>query len=130
MEPMSAQHLYLFECSSSPWQGETIDLKIALIDATKDWVDHTEGNSPCPITFDSADIDETIILAAQQTEADEALEAFKNAIGIVGPHCLVYNEHYEEAITISKKIKEIVLAENPQMAAHWAFDNMDEEQYM
>ncbi|KAG6824684.1 hypothetical protein H0H92_006131 [Tricholoma furcatifolium] len=77
------------------------------------------GDSPCPITFDPADIDETTILDAQQRAADEDLEAFKNSIGIVGTHCLVHNQHYEEAIANNKKIKENVLAENPQMAAHW-----------
>ena len=33
-------------------------------------------------------------------------------------------EHYEEAMARSKKLKEDALA------AHWALDDMDEEEYM
>ena len=45
-------------------------------------------------------------------------------------------EHYEEAMTRSKQLKEAALAmvesedERAQIAAHWPLDDIDEEEYM
>ena len=74
-------------------------------------------------------------LDAQQTGADEVLERVRNIIGL-GPDGWVPAEHYEEAMACNKKMKEGALAsaeseeERAQIAAHWVFDDMDEEEYM
>lgn len=81
------------------------------------------------------DVHETMKLDAEQEEADKSLEACRDAIGF-GPEGWVLVEHYEEAMAISKKLKEDGLAaaeseeERAQIAAHWPFDDMDEEEYM
>ena len=84
--------------------------------------------------FDPDDVHETMKLDAEQQEADESLEACRDVIGF-GPEGWVPAVHYEEAMAISKKLKEGRLAaaeseeEWAQIAARWPLDDMDEEEY-
>lgn len=125
----------LFDYAGDPWEGETLALKVALIEATKDWETLTGGGVPCPIVFDAEDLRETMKLDAVQREADETLEMCQNVPGF-GPEGWVPTEHYEEAMTRSKQLKENALAiaesaeERAEIAAHWPWDDMDEEKYM
>ena len=125
----------LFDLASNPWEGETSELKAALIQATNSWQTLTGGGPPCPVVFDPDDEHETMKLDAEQTEADDILESCRNVINF-GPEGWVPVEHYEQAMAISKKLKEDALAaaeseeEKAQAAAHWPFDDMDEEEYM
>jgi hypothetical protein len=74
-------------------------------------------------------------LDGAQREVDRYLEACRDMIG-VGPEDWVPTEHYEEAMARSRKMKEHGLAaieddeERARVAAHWPFDDMDEEDYM
>ncbi|THG98003.1 hypothetical protein EW026_g4119 [Hermanssonia centrifuga] len=125
----------LFLHASDPWEGETLALKVALIQATKNWKTLTGGGPPCPVVFDPDDVHETMKLDAEQKESDEALEACMKVIGS-GAEGWVPAEHYEEAMARSKKLKEDGLAaaeseeERAQVVAHWPLDDMDEEEYM
>ncbi|KZT05313.1 protein kinase subdomain-containing protein PKL CAK Fmp29, partial [Laetiporus sulphureus 93-53] len=134
-DPMGMLLRRLFRHASDPWEGETLALKVALIQATKNWKTLTGGGPPCPIVFDPDDVREAMKLDAEQREADESLEACRDVIGF-GPEGWVPAEHYEEAMARSKKLKEDGLAaaeseeERAQVAAHWPLDDMDEEEYM
>ena len=72
---------------------------------------------------------------AEQREVDESLEVCQNLIGHRSEGWVPV-EHYEEAMERSRKLKEDGLAaceskeERVQIAAHWVFDDMDEEEYM
>jgi hypothetical protein len=48
----------LFCRASDPWKGETLALKVALIEAAE----CLRGDPPCPIVFDPEDVDETMKL--------------------------------------------------------------------
>ena len=121
--------------ASEPWEGETLELKVALLRATENWNTLTGGGRPCPIVFDPDDIRETMRLEAEQQEADESYEVCRDAIGF-GPDGWVSTQHYEEAMALSKQLKEhsLLIAESEEdrasIAAHWPFDDMDEEEYM
>ncbi|KAF8321507.1 hypothetical protein F5887DRAFT_1275805 [Amanita rubescens] len=118
-----------------PWEGETLALKVALIQATKNWKTLTREGLPYPIAFDPEDARETMKLNAEQRKADEYLEAFQNMIGC-GEEGWVPAERYEEAMALSKEVKEAGLAateseeERAQVLAHWPLDDTDEEEYM
>jgi hypothetical protein len=135
MDPMGVLRCRLFCHASDPWEGETLALKVALIEATKNWKTLTGGGSPCPVVFDPDDVRGAMKLDAEQKKADETLEACRDVIGF-GPEGWVPAQHYEEAMALSKKMKEDVLAaaeseeERAQIAAHWPWDDMDEEDYM
>ncbi|KAH9949736.1 protein kinase subdomain-containing protein PKL/CAK/Fmp29 [Amylocystis lapponica] len=49
----------LFNHASNPWEGETLELKIALIRATETWETLTGEDVPCPVVFDAEDVRET-----------------------------------------------------------------------
>jgi hypothetical protein len=134
-DPMRTLRCRLFNHASDPWEGETLALKVALIQATEDWGTLTGGDPPCPIVFDLEDVRETMKLDAEQTGMDETLQACRNLVGC-GPEGWTSVERYEEVMTLSKRLKEDALAvaeseeERAQIAAHWPFDDMDEKEYM
>jgi hypothetical protein len=125
----------LFEHASDRWEGETLALKVALIDATEKWERLTGEGKPCPIVFDAEDIRETRKLDVFQSGCDEHQSMSENFISS-GPDGWVNTEHYEEAMALGKQLKEMVLAEastefeRTGITEHWAFDDMDEEKYM
>jgi len=61
-DPMGTLRRRLFCHASDPWEGETLALKVALIQATKNWKTLTGGCPPCPIVFDPDDVCETMKL--------------------------------------------------------------------
>ena len=134
-DPMDGLRRRLFGHASEPWEGETLALKVALIDATERWEMFTGGRAPCPVVFDAEDVRETRELDAKQRGADEAFEACQNIIGF-GPEGWVPAKHHEEAMTRSKQLKKDALAaaeseeELAEIAAHWPFEDMDEKEYM
>jgi len=135
-DPVGMFRHRLFCHASDPWEGETLALKIALIRATKNWETLTGGGPSCPVVFDAEDVRETMKLDAELRGADEAIELYQNLIGF-GPEGWVPVEHYEEAMARSRQLKEGALAaaesegeERAQIAAHWPFNDMDEEEYM
>ncbi|KAF9811121.1 hypothetical protein IEO21_06639 [Rhodonia placenta] len=126
----------LFCHAGDPWEGETIELKAALIRATETWETLAGDDAPCPIAFDAEDVCETMKLHGALEESDRLVEAWQKASGL-GPEGWVPTQHYEEAMALCKRMKESALAsaetteeERVQIAAHWPFDDMDEEEYM
>ena len=81
-DPMGVLRRRLFCHASELWDGEPLALKVALIQATKNWKALTGGGSPCPVVFDPDDVHETMKLDKEQKGADELLEACRNVIGI------------------------------------------------
>ena len=137
--PMGVLRRRLFCHASDPWEGETLALKVALIQATKNWKTLTGGAPQCPVVFEPDDVRETMKLDAEQQNrkgVDEAREVCQHVIGF-GPEGWVPVEHYEEAMALSRKLKEddgLAAAESEEerarVAAHWPLDDMDEEEYM
>ena len=133
-DPLGMLRCRLFNHASDPWEGETLALKVALIEATENWETLTGGSAPCPVVFGAEDVRETMKLDQVQRKADETLELCRNMIGF-GPEGWVPTKHYEKAMTRSKRLKEDALAvvmsekERAEIAAHWPFDDMDEENY-
>ena len=126
----------LFSLASHPWEGETLWLKVALIQAMEHWEELIggEGGVPCPVVFDAEDVRQTMELNKEQEEAETAMEECRGIIGH-GPQGWVPTEHYEEAMARSKQIKADTLAEatseeeRANMMEHWPWDDMDEEKY-
>ncbi|KAI0762003.1 hypothetical protein BD413DRAFT_606945 [Trametes elegans] len=125
----------LFRYARAPWEGQTLDLKVALIQATENWEMLAREGVPCPFAFYPDDVCETLKMDAVQRRADESLEVVRGMIG-VGPEDWVPAEHYEEAKVHSEQMKRIGLAaleeeeERARVAAQWPVDDMDEENYI
>jgi hypothetical protein len=134
-DPEGMLRFRLFCHASDIWEGETLALKVALIDATEEWETLTGGDLSCPVVFDQEDVRKTMKLDAEQTGVDETLEACRNLVGC-GPEGWMPVERYDEVIKRNKRLKEDALAaagseeERAQITAHWPFDDMDEEEYM
>ena len=135
----------LFTHASNPWEGETLALKVALIQATQkeSWDALTAGGQgplpPCPVAFDAEDVRATMELDAAQRKSDKTLEMCQRVIGFPGEDGWVPAALYEEVVQRSRKLREVALAaaeaegteqERAEIAAHWPFDDMDEDEYM
>ncbi|EEB90664.1 hypothetical protein MPER_11098, partial [Moniliophthora perniciosa FA553] len=118
-----------------PWEGETFELKLALIEAMERWKMLTGGDVPCPVEFDAEDVRETRKLNEVQEEADRLFEMVRNMVGL-GEDSWVSAGDYEDAVAFFKKMKEKALAEassaeeRTEIMDHWPWDDMDEEKYM
>ncbi|KAF8637446.1 hypothetical protein AX17_002811 [Amanita inopinata Kibby_2008] len=130
-DPVGMLRRRLFYYASDRWEGETLSLKVALIEATEEWETLTGGGTPCPVVFDAEDVRETMKLDEAQRGVDETMEACQNMIGF-GPEGWVPTECYEEAMRRSKQLKKDTLAaeEQAEIVAHWPLDGMDEVKYM
>lgn len=134
IDPAGELRRRLFRYASDPWEGETLALKVALIQATENWETLTGGGLPCPVVFDAEDVRATMKLDAKQSEADDTLEEAYENLFCFGPEGWVPTELYEVAMGRSKRMKENALAaaspeERAHIAAHWPFDDMDETEY-
>lgn len=130
--PMGALRRRPFGHANDPWEGETLALKVALIEATENWEKLTGGGVPCPVVFDAEDVRETMKLDQVQRRADETLEKGENMIGFGW----VPTECYEGAMTRCKQLREGALEsaasaeERAEIYTHWVWDDMDEEKYV
>ncbi len=134
-EPLPLLRRRLFHHASAVWEGETLELKVALIEATRGWETLTGGGAPCPLVFDAEDVRETMRLNEVQTQADETMDGLRIGLGFALDGW-VSRERYEEVMKHSEMVKEQVLAaaelegEAAEIALHWPLDDMDEERYM
>jgi hypothetical protein len=134
-DPMCVLRSRLFHHASNPWEGETLELKVALIRATERWEALTGGGALCPVVFDAKDSRETTELNEVQRKADEAFEVWQNMLGL-GPEGWVPTQDYKAAVALSKQMKEAALTEatseeeRAEIMGHWPWDDMDEGKYM
>ncbi|KAI5120426.1 hypothetical protein M0805_006925 [Coniferiporia weirii] len=136
-DPLCVLRQRLFHHASKPWEGETLELKVALIEATERWETLTGegGAAPCPVVFDAEDVRETMKLNEKQEEADKSFEIWQDKLGL-GPEGWVPAQYYEEAMALCKRTKEAALMaaeseeERAEIMTHWLWDDMDEEKYM
>ena len=123
----------LFDHASSLWEGDNVTLKANLIDLTRNW-SQIATTDPCPISFSEDEISECLRLKTAQVEADEQLQACRDAVGI-GPEGWVPLEQYGEKKQRADKLKAYALEaaesekERQELCQHWIFDDFDEDEY-
>ncbi|XPT00062.1 hypothetical protein M3J09_009224 [Ascochyta lentis] len=132
----------LFDHASSPWEGDNVTLEADLIELEQNWSNITASSSstsddatpPCPIGFSEDEVKNCLHMNAAQIEADEQLQACRDAIGI-GPEGWVPLDQYDEVKRRESKLKADALeaAESDQerlmLYEHWIFDDFDEDEY-
>ncbi|KAI0072589.1 protein kinase subdomain-containing protein PKL/CAK/Fmp29 [Panus rudis PR-1116 ss-1] len=134
-EPLGDLRRRLFTCADDMWEGETLDLKVALIHATKNWEELAGKDVPCPIAFDDEDVQRTLALEEEQREMEKTMGPIYGMLGIIGPAAWVTAEEYEGAMKRSEKLKRDVMTnaeseeERAQILEHWFLDDMDENKY-
>ncbi|KIM43989.1 hypothetical protein M413DRAFT_443052 [Hebeloma cylindrosporum] len=107
-DPVGMLRRRLFSYASDPWEGETLALKMALIDAIENWDTFTEGGPPCPVVSDPEDVHETRQLDEAQSRADKTLETCQNMIRCALDGWMPV-ERFEEVMVRSNKLKEATL---------------------
>ncbi|KAH6888898.1 kinase-like domain-containing protein [Coprinopsis sp. MPI-PUGE-AT-0042] len=144
MDPLYAIRGRLFEQAGAPWEGETLELKIALIEAWKWWDELGEARGGttatashrCPVEFDDEELRETKIVREGIEKAAQGFEWFQNMAGVVGENGWVQSEDYDLAKTFLKEAKESAMRdalneeERKEIMEEWPWDDMDEEGYM
>ncbi len=126
----------LYNYASYPWEGETLELKLVLIEATEMWEElwGVVKGALCPVVFDADDVRETMELDEHQRKSDHSFEMLQGIIGHV-PEGWVSTENYEEAMARCKMVKkqgvpqDMPDEERAEVLEHWPWDDMDEEEY-
>lgn len=126
----------LFHHASDLWDGDNVTLKADLINFTKNWPNFSpDARTLCPISFPEHESAFCLHLDRAQVEADEQLQACREAIG-VGPEGWVPSAQYEEAKQREKKLKLDAFdaaetdEERTRLRDNWIFDDFREEDYM
>ncbi|KAF2673621.1 hypothetical protein BT63DRAFT_467179 [Microthyrium microscopicum] len=116
--------------ASSPWQGNPIPLKAALILATQNWdtltAESTETASNCPISFTDEEAARILRINAAQDDVDEKISLLRDGIGS-GEDGWVPIENYDRAVAENQRLKEELLKdvsneERRLSLQHWPFD--------
>lgn len=132
VNPMDVLRRRLFHNARAPWEGETIELKVALIEATRNWEELTGGGGLCPIEFDADEVHEAMALNKELRETEGLMEKFIELIGV--RHGLVSDDRYKEVMGHVQELKEMLRSaldeeEWKKAEMHWYFDDFDEEEY-
>ena len=133
-DPLGVLRNRLFDCARNPWEGETLELQVALIRATEAWATFARSGAPCPVVFDAEEVRATMELDEVQRKADEVFEIWQGMLGL-GPEGWVPAQDCGRAVAFCRQAKEqaLVEAESPEDRAeimgHWPWDDMDEGKY-
>ncbi|KAF6749111.1 hypothetical protein DFP72DRAFT_1143464 [Ephemerocybe angulata] len=125
----------LFLYAGAPWQGETFDLKEALIEAKDAWEELAGAGVLCPLEFDKKDLEETKVLGKELLRETRVFE-FLQLFCLVGEKGWVSVENYGEVVYFFQECKEDGLAEaesekeREEIMTHWPWDDMDKRMYM
>lgn len=134
-DPVSMFVRRLFCQAGYPWEGETHELKVTLIEAAETWGRLTGQDVACPIKFAPEDLRKTKELSEKLQLADENYEGTRGMIGF-GPETWVPTEDYSMAMKLAELFKLQLLMRIPKgelrdkFEANWCLDDMDEEDYM
>jgi len=136
MDQLYALRGRLFLHAGGPWEGESSDLKAALIQTTKNWEELTGGGVPCPLEFDAEDLREMTVLNEELSQANKGFEFIQSNCG-VGEEGWVATENYEFAMAFLKDMKKKALRgagsakeREEIIMAHWPWEDMDKDAYM
>ncbi|KAI0087490.1 kinase-like domain-containing protein [Irpex rosettiformis] len=134
-DPLSMFICRLFTQAGYPWEGETHELKVSLIEATEIWKKLKGEGVLCPVVFSPDDVCKTKELSSKLQTADENFEGCRGMIGFES-ETWVPNEHYKMAMALAELLKLKLLMALPKgelrdkIEANWFLDDMDEKDYM
>lgn len=127
----------VFQHAGAPWEGNNFLLKADLVMIARYWEDlllkATDGShsQPCPICFETSQIETIRDAIIRQEEADEQLGIIRQAIGI-GLDGWVSHEDFEDAKVKAAEMQAEALRsadddhERELIIRHWPFDDHDE----
>ncbi|KAL1675240.1 kinase-like domain-containing protein [Schizophyllum commune] len=134
-DPLYALRGRLYQFAGAPWEGESFDLKVALIEAMESWEELAGNGVPCPIKFDEEDLRKTEVLEKELGDACQGFELFQSFAGIGEEGWVPSDDQYEFATNLIRRSKEDALAgcqseeERNEIMSHWPWDDMDEDGY-
>jgi len=134
----------IFNYATTPWEGETIKLQLALIEMVVGWERFAkDGSTPCPVVFTPDEIDAAVKLGKELETADENERMLRKYVGY-GPETWVPPAEYERAMASGQEMKRKMLEvysedgvmtdeKRALVVACWPLEDMDEvefEEYM
>lgn len=126
-----AYRMKLFAKARSPWEGDNVSLKAALISTVANWSKIRSTNTDCPIGYSAQEVEECLAMDAKQKKADRNLEALRNFLG-VGSDGWVPNDDYQAIKEAADDLKGQMMAEAENDADrkdiddNWPFQDHEE----
>lgn len=136
MEDWSIFRSRIFQHAGKPWEGDSMTLKVDLIQVMQDWKKLVEPVReellPYPISYTEKAVEDCLRISARQRDADVWLRSIRDSLGITADGLTLTN-NYDDTIQQTKLIKKKVLedandAERVHVQKHWPFDDFDERE--
>ncbi|KAJ7628353.1 hypothetical protein FB45DRAFT_979333 [Roridomyces roridus] len=96
-DPKSLLIRHLFSEAGYPWEGETHDLKAALVRVTERWGTLMGRRVACPVKFEQDDVSKTKAFSETLESDDENVRSFRELIGYGKAEAWVPTENYGKA---------------------------------
>ncbi|KAH6881213.1 kinase-like domain-containing protein [Coprinopsis sp. MPI-PUGE-AT-0042] len=123
----------LFDYSSLPWEGETIELTALLIATWKIWVETRPSEVQCPFDYGIIELLPATNALLQAYAADKLFDEFQATAGI-GKAGWVSRDDYALARVMVDAGRELIIGkgelteeEKKQLMGQWHWDDIDEE---
>lgn len=127
----------IYQHAAAPWEGNSIPLKAALVQAVRSWSEITKQRSDscqkCQISFSEAEEEDIMNKMVEQEHMDSNMNILRDILGI-GSDGWVSYERYEDAVAEAAAMKEQAMncAEDAHERAmtdkHWPFQDFDEDE--
>ncbi|PPJ57908.1 hypothetical protein CBER1_09945 [Cercospora berteroae] len=127
----------LYHHAAAPWEGNSIPLKAALVQAVRSWQDITRQRSDssqnCPISFSGAEAEDIMSKMVEQEHMDSNMSILRDILGISSDGWVSY-ERYKDAAAEAAAMKEQAMKcaedehEREMTDKHWPFQDFDEEE--
>lgn len=136
--------------AGDPWEGNNVQLKADLVHIVQNWdkvvtgctdVEGTSGTEtdtsvlpPCPVSFDSSEVQDTLRIEKEHKETDSQLSLIRDAIG-VSVDGWTSNEMFEDSVERAKEFKKMAIEsvsdsrfDQEMTEKHWPFDDFNEDE--
>ncbi|KAL4787336.1 kinase-like domain-containing protein [Aspergillus varians] len=128
----------LFKRAGAPWEGDSLSLKYAILQACTNWPMFVEGDShselgDCPVQFSEEEAQSLVKDHDAEGDKMRELSEMRDMIGIDAQGWVPDDEQLQRAKDIAQQIKEGLLAESSTdlerkaLLLHFPFDDHDED---
>ncbi|PLB44146.1 hypothetical protein P170DRAFT_513400 [Aspergillus steynii IBT 23096] len=127
----------LFNCAGAPWEGNSLGLQYALVQAHKNWpmgdATGSAASTECPVQFSEEEIQNVTDYGAQEDDLMQDLSQMRDVIGIDTQGWVADDEQLQVSVSVARQIRDGMLEhceseiERTAIVEHFPFEDHDEE---
>ncbi|KAH6881210.1 kinase-like domain-containing protein [Coprinopsis sp. MPI-PUGE-AT-0042] len=138
-DPLHLLRWRLFEGTGLPWEGETLELNVFLLEVWQRWDELAKArggttlDSQCPFNFDIEDLLSSLDFLLHVKGVEKEFGSIQASARIIGKDGWVATNDYEHAKMVVDEAKEEVMRDSDateerlELMRQWPWDDIDEE---